>query len=811
MVWRELESAPAQRAETARRVAETVLGHIQRMESAPELLTARPLGAKETEWRTTQAAEPISYREAAERLGSVQWDPAERGTLLVVTESGEVVARKSGASANGALSVDDVSDVVIRRPARINVRPGEGGTNRRLLDVDIDEELDAYGEIVWRAVAGGAMVGVMELDSTGNAVLMHRLSSDDKGERFIEQLRPNLTISNQHSQALRPRVAVFAKSMTGTEVREVRHHRAGPPPAGVLERDDILLLDEYIAAGWVEHVVWRDPTRIARHTLPAEMIFATLQRENVGLWIAWYGKQVSWNEDGSRLRHDVAFSAQDRDYTVRKLQTAHANKGVLVGNSHLGPVPIGIVREKHTRKRHGDPEQMKWINRAYELADSGLYDDGRGLSVRMVQAALEEEGFVASVETVRRILTDPIYATGENVARLRGVAIAQNPVEHENPVPLDLYLRVQEMFALRKGNDSNTPIGEFLFNHVETLHKQCIGERNKDGWPARIKGQVVRRKGKLRKARRLRHSIFTPECCKGTGRGPAGAHSWLRDDLEPLVVEKVREIAAHPEVLRQLALATRHTLSESEVRLTKAERLQLEREIEQLERDKDAATDAWVLGYAGGRKLREDEKGFDNYQKFIESFDRQIAQKQRRLERDAAATKAAKGKADPRHEERRNAFLEIMTIETPDDPFMKRLRARLFQRIVSRIIIDDSGEGPIEITLEGHLVPEHATLDEGNPILATSDLLDAYTEKKNGKTTSAEAMVERAQRVETDLGALAEESVSPLYGSFEDLPATEKVDEARRNSLTAVEWAGRAGHSRRKGIASWACSLRTED
>jgi len=52
--------------------------------------------------------------------------------------------------------------------------------------------------------------------------------------------------------------------------------------------------------------------------------------------------------------------------------------------------------------------------------------------------------------------------------------------------------------------------------------------------------------------------------------------------------------------------------------------------------------------------------------------------------------------------------LEILTPETPSDPWLRQLRARLFQRIVSKVTIDDSGSGPITVTIEGPLIPEAA-------------------------------------------------------------------------------------------------------
>jgi hypothetical protein len=90
---------------------------------------------------------------------------------------------------------------------------------------------------------------------------------------------------------------------------------------------------------------------------------------------------------------------------------------------------------------------------------------------------------------------------------------------------------------------------------------------------------------------------------------------------------------------------------------------------------------------------------------------------------------------------------------------MRQLRARLFQQIVSAIEIDDSGAGPITVTVEGHLVPEGTPLDAGNPMLAAEGLLSAYAASKSGKRTADERMLEEVRAVETDLAERADKSV----------------------------------------------------
>ena len=810
--WRRPAHGPTS-AEVARAIVETSIGHLQRASTRSCPTLTIPHRSDDDGWKTKQSATPLSYEEVSTQLAGLQWAHGLADVALTTTDGrvirlgeeithGRVRALRSGA-------VTDTPKP--RRPMKIYSRPGEGGTHRLpRSQFDLNAELDQYGEIIREARPGGAVLGVMEIDPAGNAVILERISNDDRGERFIDQHRPCLGIAAQYPDAIRPRVAIFAENMSGT--REVRPDRAGPPEDGVLERDDILLLDDYIRAGWVEAVIWRDPTRIARAVHPGTTIVQRMLDNRIDMYIAWWGKRVE-RMDLNRLYQEMVYSAHDRDQLVAKLGVARFTKGPGAGNGHLGPKRIGIVRDRRTRERSEDEQQMWWINRAFELADmhSEDFSDDKGLSLRKLRDHLEEEGFGVSFEKLRQILTDPMYATGENTATVFGVEIEQKPIPWKNPVPLDRYMRVNEMLALRQGRATLTPIGEFLFNYVEVLHLQCMDERNKRGLPARIKGHIKReRNGELETLRQYRHAYFVPRQCKGKGRGRNHGFVWERNEFERAVVTEIRKLATHPDVLEALAKAVRHTPSDRSARLTKGQRVQLEREIEELEAAKQGAIDEWAASMARPGAARSGGI-LAAFETVTAGFDRQIEQRQRRLKHDQAAGRrsaASDPRRDPSYERRVDAFLEIMSLDTPDDPMLRQLRARLFQRIVSRILIDDDGDPskPITLTIEGALVPEDAELAQKDPVAASADLLDAYSARKNGEASAAEAMLDELKAIETDLSARADKSVS-LLDRLDELPTNSQVRRLQSGSLDAAEWQTRQWQRYRTGIPAWIATV----
>jgi hypothetical protein len=453
-----------------------------------------------------------------------------------------------------------------------------------------------------------------------------------------------------------------------------------------------LILDEWLKEGWVENIVARDDDRIARIVLANETLRDRWKKYGVDLWLARLGKKMDYDADQIALGAMALVSAHERTRVTARLQGARIDKGPLVGRGWGTRPRLGFVIDPESVLIE-DEDQWPYILMLFELAD---VDDADALSTREIAETVSKRGFEITGDRVRTILRDEIYATGEWYANVRGIAVQQKTIQLRWPVPIDRFLRVNELLNLRQGGSNNTPIGEFLLNYVEAVHVQCADvqrERNGKKEGTLIKGYVDKRQ---KNVRRMFHHPFVPECCKGNGRGWCGGHSWERDWLEPPMIDAVRELATDPELLRQLALAARHDVSTATSMLSAAQRAELEAELERLARAAEIATEKYVDEVAAGRE--PDAAAHDLR---IKSLGRRVGAIQARLDASADAV-ATSG---PDHERRVGDFLEVMSRETPEDPLLRQLRARIFQRIVERVEIDDSGEGPIKITMYGHLVP----------------------------------------------------------------------------------------------------------
>jgi hypothetical protein len=791
---------------------------MQRRLDAPRLAGPTParLRAEGRLAGTAQSAEPLTYYLDDERVVGWQWAERE-GSIQLITESGRLIDGKTAVRGRGRGKLGGMDGQPAwekpqqRRPMRVQVRPGRGG--RRPADrfgkiVDPTEGLSAYGELIPQAATGGASLYLIELNPAGNAVILCRLSSEEEQEQFLLQLEPCLALAKRFPEELQVRYALFAMNMSGT--RTVRPDRAGPPPAGELERDDSLIVDRWIQEGWLEHILARGGDRIAREMLPAETLLERWSRNGIGLWLARHGRKMDYRADRLALRAEMMVSAEERAWATGRLQAAAMDKGPFAGNGWLGTAPFGFIYDRKTRSRYQDWEQWPFILRAFELADAGDCLDGNGLSTRMVTDRLTEEGCSFDHDRVRKILGDILYATGEYVTVVRGVPIAQTPIPLENPVPLDRFLRVQDLFALRQGRSDRTPLGEFIFNYVPFRHKRCAGTRVKKGTEVLIKGYIANHQGR-EDIRRYRHSPKVPDGCKSGGAGMNGSFTWEREDLERPVIERVRELAEHPEVLRQLALAERHGLAESSTRLTDEQRAQIEHEIAEIDQQREVAAESWVA--AQGEEMAP---SLEDYQRLMTSFRRRIEGLERQLERDAEAVAIEQTGNPGRRQNRIETFLEIMSVETPDDLRMKALRARLFQRIVSDMELEEAEDGAVLVTLRGHLVPAGASMDACDPIAASADLLDAYAHEKAGGTPEPERALEKVERVRagierdragTDLNALPYKSVSTHYADFFEMPSNSMLERFERQSLGHAGWRQCTARTRLLGDPAWTIQL----
>lgn len=799
--WSELPGTKADVEQAARGVVETVTRLRQVPVDAPTL--PGPLSASDASRSTVQSEHPLGFRVAASPVVGTQFvDDAGTKIRLLLADGSTIELDERKARAQRRLESMEDATPQRRRVRRGLVRPGTPPTKPKLDQLAGLEALTKdWGEIIWSPGSSGATVGVLDMNEHGNTVLVHRVSGDEN-DTLAGQFGPNIGLVRQHPEILVPRKAVFAVNMSGT--REYWPTSARIDVRDMPQRDDLILLDQWIAEGWVEFTVARDEDRIAREVIWNQIIRRTWRESGVGMWLARYGRQMDYDKDRIALGAMAMVAEEERVNVTRRMQAAKIDKGPAVGRGWGTRPRIGFRKSPESGELEQNPVQWPYILRIFELAD---VDDANALSTFEIARQITEEGFPITRERVRTILQDPIYCTGEWTARLRGYEIAQTPIQLVSPVPADRFQRIQDMLALRQGKRTVTPIGEFLVNYVETVHKQCAGEFRVDRrgikLPALLKGYIDEKNSP--DLRRIRHIPFVPECCKGNGRGLGGAHSWDRDLIEHAIVNEVRRIAQHPELQRQLALAARHQIATTSARLTDEQRAEIERELVRLEAEQDIELDRYIDGVAAGQHVDRAE-----HDRRMRRLRERSETMQRRLDSDTAAAQR-EGDGAPRDDSRRlRDFLEILTLETPKDPFHRQLRARLFQRILHRIEIDDPGHGPITITLFGHLVPDTAPAEHTNPLYPCTDLLDSYAKRKAREKAGRSADSEAVASTQTAMEKGDPMAVwGPVYASLPDMPSMEEQERQRRMTLDSIAWRTRNRGHNRSSISqpSWKTSV----
>jgi len=156
-----------------------------------------------------------------------------------------------------------------------------------------------------------------------------------------------------------------------------------------------------------------------------------------------------------------------------------------------------------------------------------------------------------------------------------------------------------------------------------------------------------------------------------------------------------------------------------------------------------------------------------------------------------------------------------MSLETPQDPLHRHVRARVFQQIVSRLVIDDCGAGPIVITIEANLVPDGAPVEAGNPLLVAASTIDGYASRKAGKAPADEhalAIAEEAiDQIQTDLSSSGDKSVwtsVPPMAEILAMPSETTLSRLRSGSLDSTKWRKRREHSLMAGTPAWQTTVR---
>ncbi len=666
----------------------------------------------------SQVAQPIGSTDAAPAttkafLSELHGD----ATALINPDRGEAKNRRADSPPVTLAGMEEQLRKG-RKPATIHVRPGIGGRQPNLNGeaAEAIKGLEEYGEITWHRVGNRADLGIMLMDPEGTGILMHRLSGRDirEGETFRNQLQPNLALV-EHYPEIKPRLAVFALHMSGT--RDVRQDRLVPPPdtgrGG--EREDINVVLDAIAAGWLVDVVFRGADRVARDVLPAEMIIAHLKHGKVNLWLSEKFGKVDYRKDRLALRAGNMLSAEEKDSVVERLFRGLLNSGPLAGNGWTSSKRLGFYREGKKNLLRQDPVQFAYIRKAFELAATGHYLRDEGLSIRQLEEALTAEGFPIDHDRLRVILRDPIYVTGEHTCNVKGQEIQQKPIELVDPVPLATFQKVQILLDLRRGGSKRTPIGEYLLNYVETQHELCGDATDNQGRKPSIKGYVLNRQKEGDPTRTYRHNYHTPEQCRG--------HTWDRAEIEHPIVAMIRELVTDPLLLERFASIDGHSPTTGGDRLTEPQRLEINRELEQLEVKIQAITDDFATKVSGCATPVE------TFQRLIEATQRRRDHLERRLKADDEIRERERADSTESsvHADRVQAFLDLMTPDPPDDPYRKALRARLFQCCVSKVVLRHDKKSKDVLEVYGPLVPGSAGSNRAvDPIASCRGLLDQH-------------------------------------------------------------------------------------
>jgi hypothetical protein len=836
--WRREDLSPAEFEGRLRAVAELVLGLPQLKPDRPTVLGSGR-GAAGGRTKLSQSPEPLSFRVAEERFAGMAWsvnlDSPEAVRRALLVERPETGGAGGGADANsgrgdgpvsaapatgrpsstipdngrartsnGAVSEEseqtsapepkDPSELERelktgprrqRKPMVINRRPGDGGRHlnaKRSGMADVIGGLEEYGEVSWRQVAGGAWLGIIELDADGNTALACRVSSTDidRGEILVNQIKPCLALAQRYEELI-PRFIVLGYNMAGT--REIRGPGVLPRP-GQLERDDLTLVLESLANGVIEHAVWRESGRMAREMVPGTLLLRELKDLGAGMWLAEKGRRMDHNTDRLSMLTEMVISEEERRNIVRRTQMGAINKGPLSGRGWPAQKKFGFIRNEDGYFVQ-DHKQTPWIKRAFELADSGDFlEDGGGLSTRKVTDRLAAEGCPFDHDRIRTLLQDEIHATGAFTVNLRGQPIAQTPIALVDPVPLDRFRRVQMLLELRQGSTKVTPLGEFFLNYISTHHAACGGDADEPAKHSRLYGRCFARSPKQRT---YRH--YTGGGCQGV--------TWKRHELEHPIIEAVRQLASHPEIRRQLELATQHQVAATTPAVDALALESLRRQLQAVQAQHAELTQSYVEDLGNGTTVN-----LAAYTELVGGVQGQIA----RLERQIKAAEAhlgdglngngqAQGPAtSPTTDERLETFLDILTLDPPEDPYQRALRARLLQTVISRVIVsedqDEGGEVVTVIEIWSPLVPEGAGVGQelGDPLHLTGELLDQEAHRR--RNGLPKPMLEpNLSGVQTDLSPLDDKSVWTRYDDFLNMPGAKELGRRNAKKLSSTRWA----------------------
>lgn len=261
-------------------------------------------------------------------------------------------------------------------------------------------------------------------DTTGTGVVAVRLSSMDvqNGETALGQARSIIQMCERNE--LRPRYVVVALNSNSTLEYE--------------DRTDWAVIRQGAAEGWLRWVGYREPERVSRNALAARLFFRDLRGYDIQLWMADSGGLVDFDDPTDVFMLSIRSATGE----FGAAQIRRLTHGLIIsrwleeGRGWPKQPRFGFRRDARDFLEV-DPEQWPFVQRAH--FDYATLDPRGGASVRALEQHLASLGCKLSHATVHRVLTDPMYVTGEWTAMFDGTTYPCKRVEIPDPIPVAVF------------------------------------------------------------------------------------------------------------------------------------------------------------------------------------------------------------------------------------------------------------------------------------------------------------------------------------------------------------------------------------
>jgi hypothetical protein len=386
-----------------------------------------------------------------------------------------------------------------------------------------------------------------------------------------------------------------------------------------------------------------------------------------------------------------------------------------------------------------DPEQWPFVLDIHQNY-ARVCENGQG-SLRLLQAHLAENQCPLSVETIRKVLIDPVYETGEwGVTTSDGRYFPGRTIEIPDPIPPELRASNIALLQSTRGRNTVMPVGHFLLNSVRFYHARCMNESRwleaSGNTTPMLRGRVYqdRRRDKLDT---YTHVPYTPECCS--------RYSLAAELVDNVVIEALLALAESEE-LRSAYVLEANLTGKGGPRTDDLDSLKSKLSILRKNRAK-------ILRDFTDSLATDGTSGVDKVASLIEAIDAEISGLERRVqivESDSDAGSCFDGEAS----DLRAALESTLRLGPDSTDADGQKRAMLISALLSKVVVHDTDEGT-EIELFGHLIPSGTRFSAGD--LRTHMAARTTEVHKPSSKAKAAATLEKVLK-----------AASPIDGSNDD-------------------------------------------